>query len=57
MTIPAEEALDQIANQWGETLAERLQERYGLAKEEARKKVERWFQAHQTAEPAGESGG
>jgi hypothetical protein len=34
---------DQIPQEWGEDLVKRLEERFGLSDEEARKKVEEWF--------------
>jgi VIT1/CCC1 family predicted Fe2+/Mn2+ transporter len=35
---------DQIAKRWRTHLVNKLQERYGLAEEEARKKAEMWLQ-------------
>jgi hypothetical protein len=35
---------NQIAKRWRKTLVNKLQERYGLAEEEARKKADAWLQ-------------
>jgi hypothetical protein len=42
---------NQIPKEWGEELAKKLQQHYGLAEDEARKKVEVWFQSHQAHRP------
>jgi hypothetical protein len=41
---------NQNAKEWSEELAQKLQERFGLAEEEARKKVQAWFESQQTHE-------
>jgi hypothetical protein len=46
---------DQIPKDWGEDLAKRLEERYALSREEARKKVEVWFRSQQAVEAAGDT--
>jgi hypothetical protein len=35
---------DQIAKRWRENLINKLQERYGLAEDEARKKADAWLE-------------
>jgi len=35
---------DRIAKRWRKSLVKKLQERYGLAEEEARKKTDAWLQ-------------
>jgi len=35
---------DQIAKRWRENIVNKLQERYGLAEEDARKKADAWLE-------------
>jgi hypothetical protein len=42
---------NRIDKQWREEFVRKLQERYGLTGEKARKKVEAWFESHRAPEP------
>jgi hypothetical protein len=44
---------DQIVKKWSEEFVNQLQQRYGLAEEEARKKVDLWFESHEASDSDG----
>ncbi len=41
---------DQNPQDWVDDLVNKLQEHYGLVEEEARKKVEVWFESHSSGQ-------